>query len=114
MNSLCAFLCAVALFAAACDPAAPYRAARDGSFTTADAALETAAGRTTVHTAAVTPAFFPATGGVPLLGRLFLDGDRTGAPVVVLSARLWERVFGRDPAIIGRAVRLDGRSTVIV
>jgi hypothetical protein len=59
--------------------------------------------------------FFPATRGAPLLGRLFfVDGDGAGAPVVVLSSRLWETTFGKDPAIIGRAVRLDGRRTVIV
>jgi hypothetical protein len=105
---------AAAFFAAACAQASPYRPPPDGSFTTGDAALEIANVTATVHTAAVTPAFFPTTGGAPLLGRLFIDGDRAGAPVVVLSDQLWESKFGKDPAIIGRPVRLDGLNAVIV
>jgi hypothetical protein len=114
MSRICAFLGAAALLAVSCSPTSPYRPAPDGSFTQSDAGFEIANVTTTVHTAAVTPAFFPATRGAPLLGRLFVDGDGAGAPVVVLSSRLWETAFGKDPAIIGRAVRLDGRRTVIV
>jgi hypothetical protein len=107
---------AAVLFAAACRPPAIYQPAPEGSFTKADAALEIDNVTFTVHTAAVTPAFFPATHGAPLLGRLFLDGDRagTGTPVVVLSSPLWQKRFGGDRAVIGRTVHLDGHGAVIV
>src|SRR5205823_14364396 len=50
--------------------------------------------------------------GVPtLLGRTFVpDDDRPGAHVVLLSYSLWQRRFGSDPNIIGRAVTLNGQS----
>lgn len=46
----------------------------------------------------------------PLLGRTFAaDEDRPGGPnVAVLTYRLWNRRFGRDPAVIGRIIGLDG------
>jgi hypothetical protein len=113
MSRLCVLLGA-AILIVACAPPSPYKPAPDGSFTKADATLEIANAKTTVHSAAVTPAFFPATGGAPLLGRLFLDADRSGPPVVVLSGQLWESSFGKDPAVIGRTVRIDGRSATVV
>src|SRR5215471_17042043 len=103
------FFGAAALVALACAAPSPYRPPPDGSFTKSDATLEIANVTTTIHSTSVTPAFFPATGGAPLLGRVFLDSDRGGAAVVVLSSRLWASQFGKNPAIIGRAVRLDGR-----
>jgi predicted permease len=50
------------------------------------------------------------------LGRTFLPGDDIpGAPrVAVLSYGLWNRRFGGDPGVIGRAVTLDGELTTIV
>ncbi len=55
-------------------------------------------------------------GFVPAHGRGFrADEDRQGgAPVVVLSHRLWQERFGGDQKVIGRAVSLDqGLFTVI-
>jgi predicted permease len=45
----------------------------------------------------------------PVLGRRFTaEEDRPGAPnVVLLSFGLWERLFGRDPMIVGRTLSLD-------
>ena len=45
----------------------------------------------------------------PVLGRAFLpEEDREGgAKVVILSDGLWRSRFGADPAIVGRAIRLD-------
>ena len=45
----------------------------------------------------------------PTLGRAFLpEEDREGgAKVVILSDGLWRSRFGADPAIVGRAIRLD-------
>jgi predicted permease len=52
----------------------------------------------------------------PLLGRsLIAEDDRNGAPgVVVISYGLWSRRYARDPAVIGRAVNLNGETREIV
>ncbi len=51
--------------------------------------------------------------GIPAQrGRVFAaddDGDDAGGhPLVVISDGYWERAFGRDPAILGRSVRVNG------
>lgn len=57
----------------------------------------------------VSSEFFPAVKVPPLLGRVFTaEDDRPRAPrVVLLSHRLWQRRFGGDPDIIGKAIQLD-------
>ena len=63
---------------------------------------------------------FPARGSVlaPIIaGRSFLPGeDNAPSPsnLVVISERLWTERFNRDPATVGRTVRLDGRQTFTV
>jgi predicted permease len=54
--------------------------------------------------------------GVPaLLGRTFVpDDDRPGTHVVLLSYSLWQRRFGFDPAVIGRALTINGESYTVV
>jgi putative ABC transport system permease protein len=55
--------------------------------------------------------------GVPLaLGRTIgaTDDHSAAAPTAILSHALWTRRFGADPAVIGRAVRLDGRAHVVI
>src|SRR5919197_2100395 len=54
--------------------------------------------------------------GVPaLLGRTFVsDDDQPGAHVVLLSYPLWQRRFGSDPGVIGRALTLNGESYTVV
>jgi putative ABC transport system permease protein len=52
----------------------------------------------------------------PQLGRLFTpqeDAAAGGAPVMILSHHLWERMFAKDPAILGKQLRLN-RSTYTV
>ena len=58
---------------------------------------------------AVTHDFFAVLGKGPTLGRAFLpEEDREGgARVAILSDGLWRSRFGADPAIVGRAIRLD-------
>ena len=58
---------------------------------------------------AVTRGFVPMLGIEPLAGRNFNDAeDRAGgARAVMISESLWERSFGRDPAVIGQALRLN-------
>ncbi len=64
----------------------------------------------------VTSGFFTLVGHQPTLGRDFTPNDElTGNDnVVVLSHGLWMRRFGGDPAIVGRPVRLSGRTFHIV
>src|SRR5580704_15633003 len=52
----------------------------------------------------------------PLLGRTFTaDEDRPGGPhVAVVTYRLWNRRYARNPEIIGRTIKLDGVLYTIV
>jgi len=62
---------------------------------------------------AVTPNFFDVLGLRPVLGRGFrADEDRE--PVVVISDSLWDSQFGRDPAVIGRSVKLSKADFTII
>jgi putative ABC transport system permease protein len=64
----------------------------------------------------VTPEFFALWNLRPLLGRTFTaDEGRPGNDdVLVISHRLWQREFGGDPAIIGRAIRFRERLMTVV
>lgn len=60
----------------------------------------------------VSSSYFPLLGLRPSLGRYFSDDEAqmsSGARVVVLSHRLWHGRFGGDPAILGRAIPIQGR-----
>jgi len=53
----------------------------------------------------------------PVMGRGFLpeeDLKPNGAPVVVISYRLWQTHFGGDPAVIGRTMDINQRPYTIV
>ena len=64
----------------------------------------------------VSAGFFRVLGIAPVIGREFsVDEDRVGGPpATVLSYALWKRVFGGDPAVVGRAVMLRGEPHTIV
>ena len=64
----------------------------------------------------VTPNMFSVLGVAPELGRLFTSDTPTGgsSAEVILSQALWQRRFAGDPAIIGRAIRLDGASYTVI
>lgn len=51
---------------------------------------------------------FGLVGAHSMLGRDFARGDEgAGAvPVAILSYGFWERRYGRDPAIVGRVIRV--------
>ncbi len=55
-------------------------------------------------------------GARPELGRTFHSGEdaANGDNYVVLSHALWEQRFGRDPAIIGRSIQLEGVSRQVL
>lgn len=61
--------------------------------------------------------YFSVLGVEPISGRTFqADSDRTpeDAPALIISHELWQRRFGADPAIVGRAIRVfDGTYTVV-
>ena len=65
----------------------------------------------------VTANYFEILGSRPHLGRLLRDDDdrvRGGSPVVVISRELWARRFASDPAVVGRAIMLNGHAFTIV
>ncbi len=64
----------------------------------------------------VTQNLLPLLGVPPLMGRLFLKGeDQEGADhEVILSYALWQRRFNGDPNIIGKQMKLDGESYLVV
>ncbi len=55
-------------------------------------------------------------GAVPALGRDFDEADeRAGAaPVVMLSDATWRIRYGADPAIVGRAVRVNAKMATVI
>ncbi len=59
----------------------------------------------------VTPNLFDMLGVHPIVGRTFTaaDGQPGGENVIVLSEGYWRRVFGGDPGVVGRRVRLGGQ-----
>ena len=62
--------------------------------------------------------YFSVMGVTAVRGRTFLteeSGDAAGGPqVVVISDRLWQSVFHRDPRIIGRTLRVNRRELTVV
>lgn len=66
--------------------------------------------------AVVSPGFLSVLGIEPLLGREFTTvEERPGSDgVAIIGAELWERRYGRDPAVLGRSLELSGRPREIV
>jgi len=64
----------------------------------------------------ITAGFLGLLGIQPALGRGFTgqEDQLGGPPAAILSYALWQRRFGGSPAVIGKAVALDGVSTTIV
>ena len=60
--------------------------------------------------------FFPVFDAGTVLGRVFgADEDRPGAErLAVMTHGLWVRRFGGDPAIVGRAIVLDGEPYTVI
>ncbi len=67
-----------------------------------------------VRQARVTEGFFALFGARPALGRLLLPEDWDGADAVVLSSEAWRRLWGADPGIVGRTLRVNGKPVTVV
>ncbi|HUE84883.1 MAG TPA: ABC transporter permease [Vicinamibacterales bacterium] len=66
--------------------------------------------------AVVTADFFRTLGVEPALGRDFAPGneDPAGKQEAILSYGVWQREFGGDPAVVGRAFAFNGASHTII
>ena len=64
----------------------------------------------------VTANYFEVLGILPLYGRTLLtsDDDAGAAPVMVLTHDYWTRMFGSDPEIVGKTVKLTTKSVEVV
>ena len=62
------------------------------------------------------PGFFEALGVKPAVGRTFTAADEQAGSeaVAILGDGLWRRRFGADPAIVGRAITLNGEQFTVV
>ena len=69
-----------------------------------------------VTTASVTWNYFSVAGIKPALGRTFTaDEDKPGAtPVAVLGDAAWQRLFNRDPGVLGRPLTLNGTVFTVI
>jgi putative ABC transport system permease protein len=68
--------------------------------------LETANGSERLTGVVADREFFALLGVRPIAGRVFTKDDPPS--VVVVSARLWERLFDRNPSLVGRTIALSG------
>jgi putative ABC transport system permease protein len=51
----------------------------------------------------------------PIIGRTFVpEEDKPGTKVVLLNESLWQRRFGGDPSVIGRALNLNGEPYTVI
>jgi macrolide transport system ATP-binding/permease protein len=64
----------------------------------------------------VSPEYFTTLGVEPALGRFFRAGvEQEGtAPVAVISDRLWRARLHADPQVIGKSLRLNGKSVTVI
>jgi putative ABC transport system permease protein len=68
-----------------------------------------------VYVTDVTPAFFAAIQSGAIAGRAIQPGEGTGAgSTAVLAYGFWQRRFGGDAGVLGRAIDVDGRPHTIV
>ncbi len=77
--------------------------------------LTTTGNPETLKIGAVSAGFLRLFGLQPTTGRDFTpDEDAQRLPVVILDGGTWTRRFGRDPHIVGQAIRLDGIPYVVI
>lgn len=69
-----------------------------------------------VQAGIITGNYFEVMGLGAVLGRTLNAGDDGPAaePVMMLTYEYWRRAFGADPGVVGRVLRINGRSVTIV
>ena len=81
----------------------------------AEMSLTSGATPETLKVGAVSAGFLRLFGLQPVTGRDFTtDEDSQRLPVAILDGGTWTRRFGRDPNIVGQAIRLDGVPYVVI
>lgn len=87
-----------------------------GLFTDGAATLTDGDESERVRSANVGANVFAVLGAGPLLGRGFTDEeDRlNGAQAAILSHEMWQRRYGGDPAVVGRAIQVSGQGVPVV
>jgi predicted permease len=87
-----------------------------GLYTGHDMELSAADGRSKQLTGlAITSDYFAVLGRAPSIGRPFSDSDlRKGVRNVIISHRLWQDRYRSDPAITGKAIRLNRELWTII
>jgi putative ABC transport system permease protein len=81
--------------------------------------IETDDVRTRGNVSAVTGNYFTELGIRPVIGRVLTDADVSAdtphsAPIAVIGHAFWQRHFNRDPAAVGRTLRVEGTPFTIV
>ena len=69
---------------------------------------------TRVRAAAVTSKFFDVFAVRPILGRTYRDREDGRQKLAVIGHAVWQNLLGADPAIINRAIRINGQSFQVV
>jgi predicted permease len=87
-----------------------------GMFATSDVDPGGASDESALRARLVTGRYFELLGAGMQLGRSIADSDdRPGTPpVAVLSHGYWQRAFGGQPDVLGRAIRINGASATII
>ena len=64
----------------------------------------------------VTHGFLPLVGVFPIVGRSFTEADdrQDGPTVALISERLWDRLFTRDPGVTGQTLRIEDRPLTVI
>src|SRR5881394_2384948 len=70
-----------------------------------------------VNVEVVSSSYWPTLEIQPVVGRAFTENEDVGSgaqPVAIVGHDLWERRFGRDPAILGKAIGVNGVMLTVV
>src|SRR5262247_1832860 len=88
---------------------------RMASYYTNNMALTGVAAPVNLRSAVVSPDLFATLGVRPQLGRWFVgEEEKPGIRAAIISHGLWQRQFGGDPNVIGRAMTLNGKQFNVV
>jgi putative ABC transport system permease protein len=85
-----------------------------GAASTDDAHLTDHGDPLRIRQAVVTDGFFPLFGARAAVGRLLQPSDSVVANTAVLSYGTWVRVFGGEPNVVGRTIRIDDAPITVV